>query len=742
MINWEITDDATTQVVVSDSYDPSIGPSQSNSNSYEITVDAIDLPVGDYTLSSWVNVDGNPPPTVAYNPEDGSAYNYADLMTKTHSFSVVAGTITGNEQISISGLGTYYQYLNDQTFDIDITGLDTNSNYDIEWRICTESYYSDGDWVDGNCNDQETYTEYFDSIGEMQYAQAIIGQSVSMSPASASTTIPLSGENIPVMWDHGITDGQGNNVESYTLLNGYSYHVAVMLTISGVTIESERSTPFAYGHSGWTNLYPETSGNILENMDYSFSIYQENLFSSNYVQSMINWEITDDATTQVVVSDSYDPSIGPSQSNSNSYEITVDAIDLPVGDYTLSSWVNVDGNPPPTVAYNPEDGSAYNYADGFSVIDPTFGTLASFSPSLPTITMQSAGWASIESTVDQLNNGDLHRIDWTIYEQITPSVSLDTDSVTWVSPPTTFTISANSNLLTVTGDLCYTAELYVGNIGPVDSQTDCWVQTAISPTSDTDNDGVVDTSDHCPLDGFQNDYDNDGCDDPEDTDADGLPDWWETLHNLDPNNPNGADGGSGDPDNDGLDNLGEYMTTTSPNNPDTDQDTVQDGQDMCPMTPGAGTDGCPTGNSPPTCDIFYSVESDGIVVQGDAAIPSIAPGTASETIELPEGDYYIIALCEDIDGDLVSISFNNQPVTTGVSSVTAGLLVNIDEDSSATQTITIDWSDGTTNLQTSITLEVEESSSGSSSIIPGFQLILAVISLLGAAILVRKNDCN
>ena len=80
-----------------------------------------------------------------------------------------------------------------------------------------------------------------------------------------------------------------------------------MLTISGVTIESERSTPFAYGHSGcvWN----------------SFSIYQENLFSSNYVQSMINWEITDDATTQVVASDNYDPTIG--ESNSNSYEITI-----------------------------------------------------------------------------------------------------------------------------------------------------------------------------------------------------------------------------------------------------------------------------------------------------------------------------------------------------------------------------------------------------------------------------------
>ena len=186
-----------------------------------------------------------------------------------------------------------------------------------------------------------------------------------------------------------------------------------MLTISGVTIESGQSTPFAYGHKGYSNLYLETSGNILENMDYSFSISNENLFSSNFVQSMINWEITDDSTSQVVASDSYDPAIGPSQAGWNNYDITVDAIDLPVGDYTLSSWVNVDGNPPPTVTYDNEAGSANNYAQqvtdthSFSVIDPTFGTLASFSPSLPTITMQSAGWASIESTVDQLNNGGL-----------------------------------------------------------------------------------------------------------------------------------------------------------------------------------------------------------------------------------------------------------------------------------------------------------------------------------------------
>ena len=133
------------------------------------------------------------------------------------------------------------------------------------------------------------------------------------------------------------------------------------------------------------------------------------------------------------------------------------------------------------------------------------------------------------------------------------------------------------------------------------------------------------------------------------------------------------------------------------------------------------------------------------MVPGDRSVTVDTLVPEDHTTRWPQGslvvgDYYIIASCEDPDGDLVSVSLNNQPVTTGVSSATAGLLVNIDEDSSATQTITIDWSDGTTNLQTSITLEVEEESSSSTSIIPGFQLILAVICLSGAALIGRKND--
>ncbi len=57
-----------------------------------------------------------------------------------------------------------------------------------------------------------------------------------------------------------------------------------------------------------------------------------------------------------------------------------------------------------------------------------------------------------------------------------------------------------------------------------------------------------------------------------DSDADGLPDWWETQHDLDAGDPAGANGAYGDADGDGLTNLGEYLAGTDPNNWDTDGD--------------------------------------------------------------------------------------------------------------------------------------------------------------------------
>jgi hypothetical protein len=61
-----------------------------------------------------------------------------------------------------------------------------------------------------------------------------------------------------------------------------------------------------------------------------------------------------------------------------------------------------------------------------------------------------------------------------------------------------------------------------------------------------------------------------------DSDGDGLPDWWETLHGLDPGDPNGRNGAYGDPDGDGLTNLAEYLAGTDPNNWDTDGNGLND----------------------------------------------------------------------------------------------------------------------------------------------------------------------
>jgi hypothetical protein len=67
-----------------------------------------------------------------------------------------------------------------------------------------------------------------------------------------------------------------------------------------------------------------------------------------------------------------------------------------------------------------------------------------------------------------------------------------------------------------------------------------------------------------------------------DSDGDGLPDAWENQYNLNPNNPSGNDGASGDPDNDGLTNIQEYILGLNPIS-------AHDGaQPILTITPGIG----------------------------------------------------------------------------------------------------------------------------------------------------------
>lgn len=98
-----------------------------------------------------------------------------------------------------------------------------------------------------------------------------------------------------------------------------------------------------------------------------------------------------------------------------------------------------------------------------------------------------------------------------------------------------------------------------------------------------------------------------------DSDGDGLPDAWEIAHMLDPDdngeNPNNNgvpgnpdNGPMGDPDDDGLTNLEEFEARTDPRNPDSDGDTLLDGDEV------HGT----AGMRPPTNPLSPDTDSDGL----------------------------------------------------------------------------------------------------------------------------------
>ncbi len=63
----------------------------------------------------------------------------------------------------------------------------------------------------------------------------------------------------------------------------------------------------------------------------------------------------------------------------------------------------------------------------------------------------------------------------------------------------------------------------------------------------------------------------------EDTDEDGMPDWWEDEHNLDETSENDR---NMDPDDDGLKNFEEYQHSTDPKNADSDGDGMDDGWEV------------------------------------------------------------------------------------------------------------------------------------------------------------------
>jgi hypothetical protein len=147
-----------------------------------------------------------------------------------------------------------------------------------------------------------------------------------------------------------------------------------------------------------------------------------------------------------------------------------------------------------------------------------------------------------------------------------------------------------------------------------------------------------------------------------DTDADGMPNDWETLNGFMTNDPTDA---AQDADSDGLTNLQEYQTGTKPRDSDTDDDGVLDGADVDPFN-----------NVKVTVEITWVEFIDNI-------------DTNILLQDVRAGDPYFIVT---IDGQRFKTA---EPITVDVSSTALSVVFTLDvPDSKESISITIDlWDD-------------------------------------------------
>ena len=164
----------------------------------------------------------------------------------------------------------------------------------------------------------------------------------------------------------------------------------------------------------------------------------------------------------------------------------------------------------------------------------------------------------------------------------------------------------------------------------------------------------------------------------------------------------------------------------------------------------SGTDPLDANSKPanrlPACSVHYTLEADGIpaTITGTAAIPALsATGAAAagsgQSVTIPAGNYYIIAVCEDPDGDDITVTVNDITVGPLSGVVQAGAIIEVGPDVAETVDVTITWTDGTDTATSTVTVNLDGSSSSSS--IPGFTAGIGLMGLLSAVfVLSRRKD--
>ena len=176
--------------------------------------------------------------------------------------------------------------------------------------------------------------------------------------------------------------------------------------------------------------------------------------------------------------------------------------------------------------------------------------------------------------------------------------------------------------------------------------------------------------------------------------------------------------------------------------------TVDDGQCEYPV---------PVVDTAPTCEIYYNIG--GVALTADStwsveiqsAVSVEMPADGEFSLALPVGEYSVIMVCNDAEGDAIVVSGTNGDETwngTAQNGViySEGVFEITDADVNESVDVTLTWSSttfsGTFNTHftavESLTDAIEETDVGA---LPGFTSMISITAMLGAAlILARRKD--
>ena len=693
------------------------------------------------------------------------------IKTHTKDFSIINETLSNEEVISVSVNSNHYDEDDDIELTISLDNLYPGTTYDVSWVVCRDTFELDQfpnvangtiferyDCPNFIGNGPQVYDAETDSYS---YAWDLLSP-IPPGSTSFSETITIHSEYESHLdaWDLGdyecddgsvlsmgwtlINDGNADCIDASdenfdyidwpteTIPNPFSsyieqegFYIIGEITVANFEVVDAYSESFAVGDIGHIGFSSEHENGVLSGMDYKFQYRGCELFRyiTNPIDYNLDYWVFDDTGAMLVSgSNQLIDSRSIDDYCSNDELVSISGLTVDQGKrnkhYNLKLMLTSAGNIIDELNLD------------FTITDPMAPNDDATLDVVANTGLNGVGVVDI--FVDEMTPGQYYEV---VYTVGIAGVQPEADNYILIAPPT-------ENIETISfphlydGFYCINVKLMINN-WELRSKSTCFNQQS---TIDTDGDGIRDLDDNCPDEDASTgpDVDGDGCIEHPDSDFDGWDDvveiecgtdpLWEEEYPIDSDGDGICDNLDLDTDGDGVPDIIEIEEGTDPND---DQSKP---------------------NKPPICDIYYAFETSGIVVENNnlliSAIPSGIPTVPTNlTITLPEGNYYLIALCSDPEGDIVSVNLNGDMINA--SEATVGAMIIMAPDTSETVELMLSYGDGVHFLAAMITVNLEANSGLPSVVdettgegVPGFTGVIGIVALIGATIFNHKKKKN